>query len=77
LIIEIQCAASISPSKVTPDLEQAPQSDNKKHPDALLLAGTVMTETQAKDAINAGASGIVSADYIPAVETLSTRSNKG
>ncbi|MEA2005510.1 MAG: KHG/KDPG aldolase/sugar kinase fusion protein [Acidobacteriota bacterium] len=45
----------------------------KKYPDALLLAGTVMTETQAKDAINAGASGIVSADYIPAVVDICVR----
>jgi len=39
----------------------------KKHPDALLLAGTVMTRQQAELAIDAGAAGVVSADYIPAV----------
>jgi 2-dehydro-3-deoxygluconokinase len=39
----------------------------EKHPDALILAGTVMTSRQAKAAIAAGAAGIVSADYIPAV----------
>ncbi len=38
-----------------------------KHPDALVLAGTVMTRQQAEQAIKAGAAGIVSADYIPAV----------
>ncbi len=39
----------------------------KKHPAALVLAGTVMTREQAEKAIQAGAAGIVSADYIPAV----------
>jgi 2-keto-3-deoxy-6-phosphogluconate aldolase len=39
----------------------------KKYPDALILAGTVMTREQAEKAIQAGAAGIVSADYIPAV----------
>lgn len=39
----------------------------KKYPDALLLAGTVMTRRQAENAISAGASGVVSADYIPEV----------
>ncbi|MFC2158543.1 hypothetical protein ACFLT9_11960, partial [Acidobacteriota bacterium] len=34
-------------------------------PEALVLAGTVMTEEQADSAIQAGAAGIVSADYIP------------
>ncbi|MBN1273281.1 MAG: hypothetical protein JXB26_13520 [Candidatus Aminicenantes bacterium] len=34
---------------------------------ALVLAGTVLTPQQAKSAINAGAAGIVSADYIPEV----------
>lgn len=37
------------------------------HPDALLLAGTVMTAEQATEAIAAGAAGIVSADFIPEV----------
>ncbi len=36
----------------------------KKYPDALIMAGTVMTKKQAKDAIEAGVAGIVSADYI-------------
>lgn len=39
----------------------------KKHPGASVLAGTVMTREQAEKAIQAGAAGIVSADYIPAV----------
>ena len=39
----------------------------KKHPNALVLAGTVMTSAQAQKAIQAGAAGIVSADYIPEV----------
>jgi 2-dehydro-3-deoxygluconokinase len=37
------------------------------HPEALILAGTVMTAEQASEAIAAGAAGIVSADYIPEV----------
>ena len=37
------------------------------HPDALVLAGTVMTGKQAEDAVKAGAAGVVSADYIPPV----------
>jgi 2-dehydro-3-deoxygluconokinase len=39
----------------------------EKHPDALILAGTVMTPSQAEAAIAAGAAGVVSADYIPSV----------
>jgi 2-dehydro-3-deoxygluconokinase len=39
----------------------------KKFPDACVLTGTVMTREQAEEAIQAGAAGIVSADYIPAV----------
>jgi len=39
----------------------------KKFPDAIVLAGTVMTREQAEEAIKAGAAGVVSADYIPAV----------
>ena len=39
-------------------------------PDALVLAGTVMTTDQAGRAIEAGASGIVSADYITGVVDL-------
>lgn len=39
----------------------------KKYPDALLLAGTVMTGKYARDAIEAGAVGIVSADYLATV----------
>ena len=36
----------------------------QKYPDALLLAGTVMTSKQAELAIEAGVAGIISADYI-------------
>lgn len=37
------------------------------HPEALILAGTVLTKAQAQAAIGAGAAGVVSADYIPDV----------
>jgi 2-dehydro-3-deoxygluconokinase len=36
----------------------------KKYPDALLLAGTVMTKEHAEQAVDAGVAGVVSADYI-------------
>ncbi len=39
----------------------------KKYPEALILAGTVMTRQQTQEAIKAGVAGIVSADYIPDV----------
>ncbi len=39
----------------------------QKHPDALFLAGTVMTAEQANHALDAGAAGIVSPDYFPDV----------
>jgi len=39
----------------------------KKYPGALILAGTVMTEKQAVQAVESGVSGVVSADYIPRV----------
>jgi len=39
----------------------------EKYPDALILAGTVMTGRLAEDAIGKGVAGIVSADYIPEV----------
>jgi 2-keto-3-deoxy-6-phosphogluconate aldolase len=38
-----------------------------KHPEALLLAGTVLTREQARDVLAAGVAGVVSADYVPAV----------
>ncbi len=38
-----------------------------KYPDALMLAGTVMTEKLAEGAISQGVAGIISADYIPEV----------
>jgi len=39
----------------------------QKHPEALFLAGTVMTRRQTGQAIEAGAAGVVSPDYFPAV----------
>ncbi len=38
-----------------------------RHPDALFLAGTVITRRQAEEAMEAGASGIVSPDFFPEV----------
>lgn len=38
-----------------------------KYPDALILAGTVMTRKLAEGAISQGVAGIISADYIPEV----------
>lgn len=38
-----------------------------KYPEALILAGTVMTKEYAESAIKAGVAGIVSADFIPEV----------
>lgn len=37
------------------------------HPNALVLAGTVMTRKQAQESVRAGAAGVVSPDYIPEV----------
>ncbi|MCK5650748.1 MAG: aldolase [Gemmatimonadetes bacterium] len=39
----------------------------KAHPDAGLLAGTVLTLDQAEAALAAGVAGVVSADYVPSV----------
>jgi 2-dehydro-3-deoxygluconokinase len=39
----------------------------RKHPDALLLSGTVLTRRQAEAALGAGVAGVVSADYVPGV----------
>ena len=39
----------------------------ERHPDALILAGTVLTRNQAKAVLELGVSGVVSADYVPAV----------
>ena len=41
--------------------------------DALVLAGTVMTTKQSKQAIMAGAAGIISADYVPDVVEFCVR----
>jgi 2-dehydro-3-deoxyphosphogluconate aldolase/(4S)-4-hydroxy-2-oxoglutarate aldolase len=38
-----------------------------RHPEALVLAGTVMTPAQVGEALAAGAAGIISADYVPEV----------
>jgi 2-dehydro-3-deoxygluconokinase len=46
-----------------------------RYPDALILAGTVMTANQAHMAIQAGAAGIVSADYIPEVVSVCAGKN--
>jgi len=45
----------------------------KKYPDALILAGTVMTAKQAKMAIETGVAGIISADYISKVVKICTK----
>jgi len=47
----------------------------KAHPDALLLAGTVMTPEQATSAIEAGVAGIVSADYIAGVVNVCAKAD--
>lgn len=39
----------------------------EKHPDALVLAGTVLTREQARQVLALGVAGVVSADYVPAV----------
>jgi len=46
-----------------------------RHPGALVLAGTVMTKAQAEEAIAAGAAGIVSADFVPAVVAACVRAD--
>ncbi|MCD6356392.1 MAG: hypothetical protein J7L66_03805, partial [Anaerolineaceae bacterium] len=47
----------------------------EKYPDALILAGTVMTRTQVEKAIELGVAGVVSADYIPAVLEICVKNN--
>ena len=46
-----------------------------KYPEALILAGTVMTAEQAQKAIKAGVAGIVSADYIPVVVEICVKND--
>jgi 2-dehydro-3-deoxygluconokinase len=46
-----------------------------RYPDALILAGTVMTRKLAEDAIGQGVAGIVSADYIPEVLEVCVSNN--
>ena len=47
----------------------------QKHPDALLLAGTVMSKEQAEAVIAAGVAGVVSADYVPEVVAVCARND--
>jgi 2-dehydro-3-deoxygluconokinase len=47
--------------------EQGIRAVCEKNPGALVLAGTVLTVEQAERAIQAGAAGIVSSDFIPSV----------
>lgn len=47
----------------------------KKYPDALVLAGTVMTKTLAEKAIELGVAGVVSVDYIPSVVEVCVKNN--
>jgi len=51
----------------TPAAAGGIQAIVRQDPEALVIAGTVMTSDQAARAMEAGASGIVSADYIPEV----------
>jgi len=46
-----------------------------QYPDALIMAGTVMTPNQANAAIEAGVAGIISADYIPEVVKICVKSD--
>jgi 2-keto-3-deoxy-6-phosphogluconate aldolase len=55
--------------------EMGIQAIHEKYPDALVLAGTVMTEHQAESAIKAGAAGIVSPDYFPKVVETCVKEN--
>jgi len=47
----------------------------EEYPEALILAGTVMTRRQANEAIKAGVVGVVSADYIPEVVEVCVRND--
>jgi 2-dehydro-3-deoxygluconokinase len=46
-----------------------------RYPDALCLAGTVLTRRQAEQAIEAGAAGIVCPDFVPAVVEACVQKN--
>lgn len=61
--IALRTAAAIDGMKLLRD----------RYPEALFLAGTVMTPHQAAAAIDAGAAGIVSPDYLPAVVEAAVR----
>jgi 2-dehydro-3-deoxyphosphogluconate aldolase/(4S)-4-hydroxy-2-oxoglutarate aldolase len=57
----------------TPAAAEGIRAILKSHSDALVLAGTVMTEAQALQAMEAGAAGVVSADYMPKVVRICAR----
>lgn len=59
----------------SPYAEKGIKAVLKEHPEALILAGTVLTKAQALAAIGAGAAGIVSADYIPDVVDVCVEKN--
>lgn len=44
-----------------------------RHPDALFMAGTIMTPRQAEQAMDAGAAGVVSPDFFPEVVEAGVR----
>ncbi|MBN1154736.1 hypothetical protein JXB12_07435 [candidate division KSB1 bacterium] len=45
------------------------------HPEALILAGTVMTKRQCETALRCGVAGVVSADYIPDVVEMCAKND--
>jgi 2-dehydro-3-deoxyphosphogluconate aldolase/(4S)-4-hydroxy-2-oxoglutarate aldolase len=57
----------------TPAAAESLRAIVRHDPGALVLAGTVMTESQTVQALAAGAAGVVSADYLPAVVELCVR----
>ncbi|MFH2001285.1 MAG: hypothetical protein ABIK28_16505, partial [Planctomycetota bacterium] len=57
----------------TPMAVKGIKAIKERHPDALLLAGTVMTHHQADLVIDSGVAGVVSPDYIPIVTEVCVR----
>jgi len=57
----------------TPAAAEGIREIMRKDPDALVLAGTVMTEAQTEQALEAGAAGVVSADYMARVVDICGR----
>lgn len=57
----------------TPAAAEGIRAILQSHPDGLVLAGTVMTAAQAEQALDSGASGVVSADYMPDVVEICSR----